>query len=538
MSQYKILRVIGIISLILFTITPVLNARYEIGTSIKSGDCISQSVEPDMQVRLHKVGNTRLIVTNYGCYGVYRSDSYVDPEIGEVELSCEHPPGSQIENIFLAGLWIGGVVDGDTLVSVGVDGWENVFEMYADSLPEGDIEERSNNPADPYYHPDAVGELEYTAVYYDTLTDPNYVNPSDFDNRPHIPLGLKITESSYSWSNPEFEDFILFRYKIKNINSAYIEDMVLGLFFDCDILQVDMYPSGFDDDIAGHYSRFDPNSGKYVQMAWIADNDGDPNGNTWDDGSVRSALAISILDFPFMQDYAFNWYVSHAYQPGIFDWGPMQAENYRDFGTGGLGTPSGDRNKYYMMRNNEIDYDQIYSAVDYSGEGWLPPPVDPLLSDLPNGYDTKFLLSCGSLDLAPGDSVIFGFVLTVGDNFHQEPENFANLFDPDNPDAFYNTLDFSDLVSDVVAAQNLYDSIFLSDYLCGDANYDGAIQIGDAVYIVNYVFLGGLPPYPFMSGDANCDDKVNISDVIYLINYLFRNGFLPGDPDGDGIPDC
>jgi C1A family cysteine protease len=68
---------------------------------------------------------------------------------------------------------------------------------------------------------------------------------------------------------------------------------------------------------------------------------------------------------------------------------------------------------------------------------------------------------------------------------------------------------------------------------CGDANGDGAIDIGDVVYLINYLFINGPPPQcePFTAcGDLNKDDVVNIGDVVYLINYLFLNGPPPGNP--------
>jgi len=65
------------------------------------------------------------------------------------------------------------------------------------------------------------------------------------------------------------------------------------------------------------------------------------------------------------------------------------------------------------------------------------------------------------------------------------------------------------------------------DYLCGDANRDGTVNIGDAVYIVNYVFKGGLAPAPLGAGDANCDGPVNIGDAVYLVNYIFKGGIAP-----------
>ena len=73
---------------------------------------------------------------------------------------------------------------------------------------------------------------------------------------------------------------------------------------------------------------------------------------------------------------------------------------------------------------------------------------------------------------------------------------------------------------------------------CGDANGDSFINISDAVYIVNYVFLGGEAPEPLSVADVNCDTKTNISDAVYLILYVFANGNDPCDTNGDTIPDC
>ncbi|MCK5125746.1 MAG: right-handed parallel beta-helix repeat-containing protein [candidate division Zixibacteria bacterium] len=63
--------------------------------------------------------------------------------------------------------------------------------------------------------------------------------------------------------------------------------------------------------------------------------------------------------------------------------------------------------------------------------------------------------------------------------------------------------------------------------ICGDANGDGFVDLGDAVYIINYVFRGGSAPDPLLSGDANCDGFVDLGDAVYLINYIFRGGPAP-----------
>ena len=61
----------------------------------------------------------------------------------------------------------------------------------------------------------------------------------------------------------------------------------------------------------------------------------------------------------------------------------------------------------------------------------------------------------------------------------------------------------------------------------GDADGSGKVDITDAVFLVNYIFLDGLEPDPMILGDANCDGTVNLVDVIYLINYVFRSGPPP-----------
>jgi thermolysin len=75
-----------------------------------------------------------------------------------------------------------------------------------------------------------------------------------------------------------------------------------------------------------------------------------------------------------------------------------------------------------------------------------------------------------------------------------------------------------------------------TSYLCGDANGDKGINIGDVVYIGNYVFREsvcstqppiGCPPDPYEAGDVNCDGNVNIGDAVYLGNVIFR----PGSPE-------
>jgi photosystem II stability/assembly factor-like uncharacterized protein len=64
----------------------------------------------------------------------------------------------------------------------------------------------------------------------------------------------------------------------------------------------------------------------------------------------------------------------------------------------------------------------------------------------------------------------------------------------------------------------------------GDANNDRSIDIGDVVFLINFLFKNGSAPYILDSGDVNCDGKIDVADVVYLINYLFRGGPAPCAP--------
>jgi hypothetical protein len=63
--------------------------------------------------------------------------------------------------------------------------------------------------------------------------------------------------------------------------------------------------------------------------------------------------------------------------------------------------------------------------------------------------------------------------------------------------------------------------------MAGDANYDGDINVADAVYLINWIFKNGPAPYNLIEADANCDGIPNVADAVYLIYYIFKSGPAP-----------
>ena len=91
------------------------------------------------------------------------------------------------------------------------------------------------------------------------------------------------------------------------------------------------------------------------------------------------------------------------------------------------------------------------------------------------------------------------------------------------------SLHFTAVAGDAVecTAEKTYDLEVLAPVECGDANGDGDTNVGDAVYIINYVFKGGPAPVPLCAGDSNGDGDTNVGDAVHLINYVFKGGPPP-----------
>ncbi len=94
------------------------------------------------------------------------------------------------------------------------------------------------------------------------------------------------------------------------------------------------------------------------------------------------------------------------------------------------------------------------------------------------------------------------------------------------------TISFTAEVIDITGSSDsrLFNLESIPEFLCGDINADGEINIFDVTSLIGYLYLGGAAPDPLESADVNNDGEINIFDVTHLIGYLYLDGPVPECP--------
>ncbi len=75
------------------------------------------------------------------------------------------------------------------------------------------------------------------------------------------------------------------------------------------------------------------------------------------------------------------------------------------------------------------------------------------------------------------------------------------------------------------------------DFMCGDANDSGEINILDITFLISYLYKGGPEPAFPAAADVNMSGNINILDITYLISYLYKGGPEPVCEDPGPGPD-
>ncbi len=167
-----------------------------------------------------------------------------------------------------------------------------------------------------------------------------------------------------------------------------------------------------------------------------------------------------------------------------------------------------------------VTFDEVVvegtTTVSLKGTGPEMPYYQILPADYPRFYDlATTALYSGNIWICFTDTSLYGFRVR-----QYTGEGWMGI--TDNDDLNHRACGSTDTLGMVVVAKPLYK--------CGDANGDGNINVGDAVFLVDYLFRGGVAPGPIQAGDENADNRINIGDAIWCINYVFKGGPEPCCP--------
>ncbi len=573
--------------------------------------------------RVHRRSNIWMNITNYGFFGNdgETTGGMDDPcRPGEWAPQCEYPGGSDIQYLFQGALWMGAMIRAEGYyyprVSVGTDGWNaSINELNpgegATNSQESGIIERSTLPLEfdclgnyiGGYQDSAISEQDFVCSYSDTLTD-NFWLDDDAIDGPHVPLGIKVTQKTYTWTYNYAQNFIIMDWEVENIASNYLRNLYIGLYIDADVGKKGNR-NRHTDDICGfqkwfYYER--PDGGidsSVINTAYISDNDGrhqdDASGSNFEAPGVMGARVVRAPN-PKLKT-SFNWWVSNT--NADLDFGPSwQDDDAPGSWTATYGTPEGDERKYFVLKNREFDFDQVFTG-EAQEDSWIQehPQIfrDRFTNEeterhyykqttdddarVEDGFDTRYLLSWGPLGifdqldpagnrvyrLNPGEKFSMTVAMVAGNNFHDR-----NNPQPSNENIDPELFDFSSLRYNADWAARVYDNPMIDtpvhdwgyDHLQGTNDPDGSegdgfMDTGDGWYgedVGNdglfaeeigddaYKWEGGIRvlyeyPGPDPDGTENDGHLSQVEDALERPFYLEYTMFNEMLDFGDGHPD-
>ncbi|MCK4256608.1 hypothetical protein KAX35_06950, partial [candidate division WOR-3 bacterium] len=144
--------------------------------------------QPNLQWKKHDIGTLTGVVTNQGAQWAAQTDYEWQ------WIYYESPPGSGVEHMGEGGLWVGGIVDNDTLVTV-TTGWASPshYETYPTDTSWDTIwvAGKGDTIDIPYWSEYiAISEQDFICRYSDFFWT-NIVE--------HNPLYIQVIDRSYCW---------------------------------------------------------------------------------------------------------------------------------------------------------------------------------------------------------------------------------------------------------------------------------------------------------------------------------------------------
>lgn len=365
---------------------------FSINISAQQNQTILQKPMDDDNSKYTTVGNIGLTLTNFGTYG---NGFSLWPD----QPSCEYPKGSGIEHIFDGGLWIGGIIRGNTepFVTTGAVDAASVstrgggFE-FTNRAGQRTLE-RSSLYDSPNYQPDAISHQDFVMDY----TDTNLVYLNGEPITDHHPLGLVVHHESYAWNFPFADFFVIMNYTIKNTSNKIIDSVYVGLWTDAVVrnTRITGRPSG-----SAFFNKGGNGYNDSIKIAYEFDSNGDP-------GFTDSYIGVQYLGSePRLADKIFvqgdslptvnfvSWQFRNTDDPNFF-------------------APQDDLSRFKKMQG-------------YFGgtNRWLD-GINP--ASLKTPTNRSIFISNGPFStIAPGDSINVVFAIVCAKKFGNDPASIDN----------------------------------------------------------------------------------------------------------------
>ncbi|MBR6491622.1 MAG: dockerin type I repeat-containing protein [Bacteroidales bacterium] len=115
--------------------------------------------------------------------------------------------------------------------------------------------------------------------------------------------------------------------------------------------------------------------------------------------------------------------------------------------------------------------------------------------------------------------------LTLGAN--QSVEGYLLVSIPESGYEINETLPFTiTATSEITGNSEEADfeiTIINYEFLLGDANNDGIVNISDIVVVINYIMNGSASPFVFEKADVNGDGTINVLDITGIVNIIYTS---------------
>jgi hypothetical protein len=261
---------------------------------------------------VHDVGNLRVHASNWGAIGSMPGGGYQF----SYAPSAEWPAGSGVEYLYVAGLWVGGLVNGVPAVSTSafeiefrpsLDVRDKVYETTygaagglrtpsasADDDGDGSIDEDRldgfDNDGDGLIDEDfaAVSDQMLSRIFRDDTPSATQIYPQ------HVPMHLEVSEESYQFSHPDYDDFVGFTFRITNKGTEPVTDAYVGVFADGDVGRRNR-PNPWLDDATAYAADIPVDHGVHGMQGYDFGYWYDADG---DSGQAPGYAGIVILDHP------------------------------------------------------------------------------------------------------------------------------------------------------------------------------------------------------------------------------------------------